>query len=50
MSKEIRIQPTNGADRALIQGDYIRRHKQTPNIFHEELILKCGLTKEKPTP
>ena len=39
----------NWLDRALTIGDYTHRHTQVAHIIHQELAIKCGLTKEKPT-
>jgi hypothetical protein len=44
------IQHKIGACRALAQGDYTQRHNQAANIVHQELAIKCGLSKGSPTP
>jgi hypothetical protein len=46
MSKEIRnYLNIPGARRALAQGDYTHRHNKVANIIHQELAIKCGLSK-----
>jgi hypothetical protein len=36
--------------RALAKGDYTHGHHQVANVFHQELAIKCGLTKGSPMP
>jgi hypothetical protein len=35
---------------ALTQGDYTHRHNQGDSIVHQELPIKCGLSKGPPMP
>jgi hypothetical protein len=50
---ERHVQPFNTRynwwDRAFTKGDYTHRHMQVAHIIHQELAIKCFLTKEKPT-
>jgi hypothetical protein len=34
----------------LREGDYIHCHGKVANIFHQELSIKCGLSKGPPVP
>ena len=43
-------QHTTGACSALTQVDYTHRHNEAANIVNKEFAIKCGLSKEKPTP
>lgn len=39
-----------GAHNALAQGNYIHHHSQLANTVHQELAIKCRLTKGAPMP
>jgi len=32
------------------KGDYTHGHHEVGNVFHQELAIKCGLTKKSPMP
>jgi hypothetical protein len=34
----------------LAEGDYIHRHTKVANVVHQELNIKCGLSKGSPMP
>jgi len=44
-AKSETIQRVTGACLALAQGVYTHRHSTVANIVHQELAIKCGLSK-----
>ena len=45
--KSDRVQYISGTCYALAQGDCPHCHSQIANMIHEELAIKCGLSKDK---
>ena len=48
--KSVTIQPITGACLALTEGDYVHCHNKVANVVHQELTIKCGLSKGPPMP